>query len=85
MNRRRIVADASPDPKGGDLCEARNRGREADHLNHRHVPDRSRGGKKTVEPGSNIRVDRLGCSTKAELEKQIQGYSSRERREASET
>lgn len=62
------VAGASPEPKGRDLARSPVSVEEKQrNLEARHVSGRSRGGKKAVEPGSNIRVDRLRRSTGRKL------------------
>ncbi|MDQ8739513.1 hypothetical protein [Paenibacillus sp. LHD-38] len=65
MNRRKVV-DAVIDPKGGALCEARNRGRR--EIVEGHVPDRSRGAKKREEPGNEHKEKPFGASTDREME-----------------
>lgn len=65
MKRCKVVV-ASLDSKGGDLCEARNRGRR--EIAGNHVPDRSRGAKKRVEPGNEHKEKPSGASTDREAE-----------------
>lgn len=55
------VANASTDPKGGDLCEARNR--ERGEIEGSHVPDRSRGARMCVDPGYEHKEKPSGAST----------------------
>jgi hypothetical protein len=61
-----FVAVASSDPKGRDLCEARNHERRA--IEGSHVPDRSRGAKKSVDPGYEHKEKPSGASTDRETE-----------------
>lgn len=61
-----FIADASTDPKGRDLCEARNRGRRV--IEGSHVPDRSRGVMKCEEPGNEHKEKPSGASTGSEAE-----------------
>jgi hypothetical protein len=65
MNRHE-VADASPNPKGGYSCEARNRGRRETEKGH--VPDRSRRAKKRIDPGNEHKEKPSGASTDREVE-----------------
>lgn len=64
--KRHHVAVAGFDPKGRDLCEARNHERRA--IEGSHVPDRSRGAKKRVEPGYEHKEKPSGASTDRETE-----------------
>lgn len=64
--KRRKVAVASTDPKGGDLCEARNRGRR--ETEGSHEPGRSRGAKTCVDPGNEHKKKPSGASTSSEAE-----------------
>jgi hypothetical protein len=64
--KRRKVDVAGHDPKGMGLCEARNQGRR--EIEGIHVPDRSRGAKKCVEPGNEHKEKPSGASTNKETE-----------------
>ncbi|MNC49159.1 hypothetical protein D3C75_983150 [compost metagenome] len=64
--RKKKIAVASSDSKGRDLCEARNRERR--EIEGSHVPDRSRGAKKCVEPGNEHKEKPSGASTDRETE-----------------
>ena len=64
--KRHRVAVASFDSKGRDLCEARNHERRA--IEESHVPDRSRGAKKCVDPGNEHKEKPSGASTDRETE-----------------
>ena len=66
MNQHAVV-DASIDPKGDDLREARNHGRREMWRNH--VPNRSRGAKRGEDAGNEHKEKPFGASThrKAEI------------------
>lgn len=65
MNRHE-VADTGSDPKGGDLCEARNRGRR--EIEGKPCARQEPGAKMCEEPGNEHKEKPSGASTDREAE-----------------